>query len=268
MSKIPTTHPFYEEDFRPIFTASERKSPHQIERDAKIQAARELVSTPEDVLRRRNEMQRFQAALDTMPHPPEGSPRPRRSRSLWTSRSPLRPVGNYVFEALTTEERAHLSRMMMLADGEREDLSGWHDSLGNCGISAGSGRVGPPTENEMRELCEDLGAYRTDMLCDAGTWGSLTEGFYCARERVSALYLEASGISNEMLWGLKESRRAHEAARAVIEEMNDRRDALIAAGMVVPRAHVVAERWYPTPKPLDVQLALPTLGKHIGSPEA
>lgn len=241
------SRPLLEEDLRYHPLSRHERHPIDDEKEALLVAARAEVSTPEDLQRRGAEMQRLKAALDRMMLTPKGKPPHKKgSRSLQT-RSSLRPVGDFVFAALTTEERAHLARQMVLADGRRKEISGWHDSLGNHGMSTGAGRTGKPTGDEMRDLLEDLGVFRTDLLCSAGEWGSVAEGLPCGRERLAELYGAASGISDEMLWGLKESAQAHDEARAVIEAMNERRDALIKEGWDVPRAHAASERWYPAP---------------------
>ncbi|MCJ2035485.1 hypothetical protein [Methylobacterium sp. J-068] len=241
------SRPLLEEDLQYHPLSRHERHPIDDEKEALLVAARVEVSTPEDLQRRGAEMQRLKAALDRMTLPPKGKPPHKKGSRSLDDRSSLRPVGDSVFAALTTEERAHLARQMVLADGRRKELSGWHDSLGNHGMSASAGPTGKPTADQMRALLEDLGVFRTDRLCSAGEWGSVTEGLPCSRERLADLYGEVTGISDETLWGLKESAQAHDEARAVIEAMNRRRDALIREGWDVPRAHVASERWYPAP---------------------
>ncbi|KQP90792.1 hypothetical protein [Methylobacterium sp. Leaf117] len=157
---------------------------------------------------------------------------------------------------------------MLLADGELDHLSDWHDGLGNMGMSAGSGRKGDPTEDEMKGLIEDLAEFRTNGRCTSGEWNRLIQGLCIERDsnaRIRRLFEEASGISDEMLWGLKECEEAHEEAREAIEALNQRRDELHKAGRDCPRAHINWERFHPIP---GTQLALPTLGEHVGAPEA
>ncbi|GJD43203.1 hypothetical protein AFCDBAGC_1050 [Methylobacterium cerastii] len=208
---------------------------------------RGAVSTPSDLLRRGIEMRRLKDALDRMPHPSWGSA-PWMSRSGIRERTSLRYVGDYVVEQLTADDRAHLRREMILADGERTNLSAWHDSLGNCGMSSGCGGGRKPTQEDMKVLVEDLAEFRTDERCTSGEWGSLIDGLCRTREddaRIRGLFEEASGITDEMLWGLKESVQAHEKARAAIEALNQRRDDLYKAGTDAPRAHINWRRFHP-----------------------
>ena len=266
LSPVSPVRILLEEDHDAYWAMREDKHPWQIERDAEIQAARLSVSTPEDLTRRRIEMRRLHEALDRMPHPSWGAAPPQRWPGIRVNTT-LRYVADYVFDQLTTEERAHLSREMILADGERRHLSEWHDGLGNMGLSAGSGREGNPTEDEMRTLIEDLAEFRTTARCTSGEWSRVLDGLCLERwdnARIRRLFEEASGIGDETLWGLKESAEAHEEAREAVEALNERRDELHRAGRDCPRAHINWERFHPVP---GVQLALPTLGEHVGAPE-
>lgn len=135
---IYPSRPFLEENFQSYWTSSEVGQPWQVEREATIIECRRAVSTPSDLMRRGIEMRRLKDALDRMPHPSWGEAPPM-SRSGIRPRTSLRYVGDYIVEQLTADERAHLSREMILADGERARPSDWHDSLGNFGMSAGCG---------------------------------------------------------------------------------------------------------------------------------
>lgn len=233
--------------------------------NACLTAQRHAVSRPEDLMRRRIEMRRLEEALDRMPHPSWGSA-PKPTCGIRWPRTSLRYVGDYVYEQLTADERAYLSDMMILADGELDELSDWHDGLGNCGMSTGSGREGAPTGEEMRTLIEDLAEFRTHKRC-RGEWSRLIQGLARSRAdegRIRGLFEEGSGITDEMLWGPMESLEAEEEARDAIEALNERRDALIEAGRDVPRAHINWERFHPFP---CTQLILPTMDEHVGAPK-
>lgn len=256
---LSLSRPLREEDLRYHPLSLYERHPIDEEKEALLVAARKEVATPEGIERRRAELQRLKTALARMMNQPDGKPRHKRGYRSIQTRTSLRPVGNFVFAALSAEERTYLAEQMILADGDREELSGWHDSLGNHGMSAGSGRTGTPSDDEMRDILEDLGVFRTDSLCTAGEWSSVTEGLPCSRERLAELYGAASGISDEILWGVKETAADHKEARAVIQALDDRRDALILEGWEVPRAHVASERWYPAvaAKPVaDAQASL------------
>lgn len=244
----------------------EHRAIREATENARLMAQRHAVSRPEDLMRRRIEMRRLEEALDRMPHSSWGSA-PKPSRFGRRRRTSLRYVGDYVYNQLTADERAYLSDMMILADGERDALSDWHDGLGNFGMSTGSGQEGGPTEEEMRTLIEDLAEFRTNKRC-RGEWSRLIQGLVRSpadEGRIRRLFEEGSGITDEMLWGPMESEEAEEEARDAIEALNERRNALIEAGRDVPRAHIDWERFHPFP---GTQLALPTMGQHVGAPEA
>ncbi|MCJ2084195.1 hypothetical protein [Methylobacterium sp. J-090] len=251
IAPIYPIRPFLEENFQSYWTSSEVGQPWQVEREAKIMECRRAVSTPSDLMRRGIEMRRLKDALDRMPHPSWGEAPPM-SRSGIRPRTDLRYVGTYVIVELTADECAHLSREMILADGERGNPSDWHNSLANFGMSAGCGGGGKPTREKMRVLVEDLAEFRTNERCTSGEWGSLIDGLCRTRDdepRIRGLFEQASGITDEMLWGLKESAQAHEKARAAIEALNLRREELYTAGTDAPRAHINWRLFHPVEAP-------------------
>jgi hypothetical protein len=198
------------------------------------------------------ELQRLDEALDLMPHP-----------SWQEDDENPRLVGDYIFSRLTPGERAKLAESMTRASTYHPEPSFWHDTLGNARLSTGMGLDEVPGVDDMCEFIEDLAEYRTDDIYDR--WPHVLDGMCMVKGQYThllALFEEASGISEEFLFGPHVSLAEEEAASQAVEALNRRRDELLKAGQRVPRAHINWAMFYPRPE----QPPIPTLGMHRRPP--
>ena len=199
------------------------------------------------------QMQRLDEALDRMPHP------------SWQEldENPLL-VGDFIFSRLTPAERAKLAENMTRASQDHPEPSIWHDTLGNARLSTGMGLDEVPTVDDMIWFIEDLAEYRTYDIYER--WPSVLDGLCMVKGQYThllALFEEASGISEEFLFGPHDSVDEEDEAFEAVEALNRRRDELLRKGLRVPRAHINWDVFYPT---VSDQPPLPTLGMHRLTP--
>lgn len=147
-------------------------------------------------------------------------------------------VGDYVYDNLPGDARAHLRKSMEFAS--RSEDCDFYCAVNNAGTSIPLEAGKRATQADMREMCETMAVARLAIQTDEGDWRRILRGAFGERYRVLAreLYEEASGLTDAAVF-------ADERCE-VIERLDRQRGELRVLGIGVPEAHAAPElvsRW-------------------------